>query len=90
MSALQKTIKVEKDSDTEGDLNSTAGETVSSDQKEVPQLSDKTHEVPSAGSGCDQIASGDSELRTILEENALQALTEESVLKRPRLVYYEE
>ncbi|XP_078403886.1 heat shock transcription factor, Y-linked-like [Cetorhinus maximus] len=90
MSALQKAIKVEKDSDTEGDLNPTAADPGSNDTKEATQSAEKAHERSSAGSACDQTAAGDSELRTILEENALQALTEESVLKRPRLVYYEE
>lgn len=87
MSTLQKAIKVERDSDNEGDPHSAAAELNPADQKGLAQTTEKSHNRSPV---CDQTASGDSELRTILEENALQALTEESVLKRPRLVYYEE
>ncbi|XP_078268036.1 heat shock transcription factor, Y-linked-like [Rhinoraja longicauda] len=88
MSTLQKAIKVERDSDNEGDPHSAAAELNNpADQKGLAQSTEKSHDRSPV---CDQTASGDSELRTILEENALQALTEESVLKRPRLVYYEE
>ncbi|XP_042196757.1 heat shock transcription factor, Y-linked-like [Callorhinchus milii] len=91
MSVLEKTIKVEKDSDNEGEFSLTAADSGSSDLKEVhTQSLEKTSARSSVGSTCDQISAGESELRTMLEENALQALTEESVLKRPRLVYYEE
>ncbi|XP_059832612.1 heat shock transcription factor, Y-linked-like [Hypanus sabinus] len=90
MSAHQKATPVAKEGETKGDTRSTAPELGESEQKGAAQATEKPHDRSSAGLACDHTAAGDSDLRTMLEENALQALAEESVLKRPRLVYYEE
>ncbi|XP_041109890.1 heat shock transcription factor, Y-linked-like [Polyodon spathula] len=55
-------------------------EHIDSNNKDVAKSS--FHSVSSI---CDQTAGGDSELRSMLEENVLQVLTEETVLKKSRL-----
>ncbi|XP_033905848.1 heat shock transcription factor, Y-linked-like [Acipenser ruthenus] len=90
MAATEPTVKIDKEDMEVADQSSAAAvPSTSSHQFEPIDSNNKTvaksifHSVSSI---CDQTAAGgDSELRSMLEENALQVLTEETVLKKPRL-----
>ncbi|XP_005991895.1 heat shock transcription factor, Y-linked-like [Latimeria chalumnae] len=89
MATVEKIIKVENDV-FEAEPDSSATPSTSS-RMEIAESSEKSINsiLSSVSSMCDQTAAGDSELRSLLEENALRALTEGSVLKRPRFSYYD-